>query len=185
MINKVMTGLWGVVALLAASVAMAADMESRSFTVPGHGELELTVPTSWQASVEPSGYVDVPTVVLEPGEGKRFTILITVLYVPEGEKAAPGLDTLQAIVTQSSQEVAPQSVEGTLPLVALEHNGETVGYYFTATDPAPEADGFKYMTQGMLKLGGLLPTFTLLSNEADGEERAMVLQMMAGARHIQ
>jgi len=45
------------------------------------------------------------------------------------------------------------------------------GYYFSATDRAPNPGEYKYLTQGMLPVGELVVTFTILSN--DGGEAAV------------
>jgi hypothetical protein len=50
-----------------------------------------------------------------------------------------------------------------LPIVELAAPG-IVGAYFSATDREPEPDGYKYLTQGILGLGDLKVTFTILVN---------------------
>jgi hypothetical protein len=46
-----------------------------------------------------------------------------------------------------------------------------MGYYFSATDRAPKPGEFKYLTQGILHIGELVASFTILSNDG-GEANA-------------
>jgi hypothetical protein len=58
------------------------------------------------------------------------------------------------------------------------------GFYFFATDAAPGPGGYKFMNRGMLKVGDLAVTFTILTNEGqDGIVRA-ALEMLKSAVHV-
>jgi hypothetical protein len=60
-----------------------------------------------------------------------------------------------------------QAVEKELRVV--EFQGRTgPGFYFSATDRAPKPDEYKFLTQGVVRVGELSVTFTILTN--DGQE---------------
>ncbi|HEY7676568.1 MAG TPA: hypothetical protein VIG69_05830, partial [Candidatus Methylomirabilis sp.] len=59
------------------------------------------------------------------------------------------------------------------------------GYYFSATDRAPKPGEYKFMTQGMLRVGSLLVTFTILTNDGQGNIVADALAMLRSARHVE
>src|SRR5437868_6173819 len=73
-----------------------------------------------------------------------------------------GDSAVKQMVEQAAQDAKAQSVEKTLTIKEL-RGGENVGYYFSATDRAPKADEYKYLTQGMFGLGEVLISFTILT----------------------
>jgi hypothetical protein len=77
-------------------------------------------------------------------------------------------------VRRASDGPKAQAVERELPVV--EFSGPSgFGAYFSATDRAPEPDGYKYLTQGMLAMGEVRVTFTVLVN---GEPAPVVQQAL-------
>ena len=56
------------------------------------------------------------------------------------------------------------------------------GYCFSATDRAPQPGEYKYLTQGIVRVGELSVTFTILTN--DGQEAVVkqALEALKGAR---
>jgi hypothetical protein len=85
------------------------------------------------------------------------------------------------MVSSGADSAKSQAVEASLAIQELK--SETVqGSYFSATDRAPKAGEFKYMTQGAISVQGLPVTFTILSN---GNPKATVepaLRMLRTAR---
>jgi hypothetical protein len=58
-------------------------------------------------------------------------------------------------------------------------NGHT--RYFSATDRAPKPGEYKFMTQGMLQVGELSVTFTILTNEGQELVIKQALDALKGA----
>lgn len=61
--------------------------------------------------------------------------------------------------------------------------GDVSGYLFSLQDKAPPAGEYEFLTQGMLRVGGLRVTFTILSRAREASERAAALEMLRKARH--
>ncbi len=57
-----------------------------------------------------------------------------------------------------------------------------MGCFFTVTDRAPKATEFVYMTSGYVPAGGLLLSFTILSNPGEGMLVARALAAVRSAR---
>jgi len=54
-------------------------------------------------------------------------------------------------------------------------------HYFSVMDRAPKPGEYKYMPQGIVRLGQVLTTFTLFRNEAPESLVAEALAMLKGA----
>ncbi len=106
---------------------------------------------------------------------------MTPLFSFREDVVMPAFGKVRDIVERSAKDVASQAVEETIEIKELQ--GDSVaGYYFTATDKAPKPGEFKYMTQGMFRVGDVGPTFTILTN--DGGESVILdaLAMLKGAK---
>ena len=58
-------------------------------------------------------------------------------------------------------------MEGALPIQEFKGT-EGRGFYFSATDRAPVPGEYKYLTQGIIRVGEIALAFTVLTN--DGQE---------------
>jgi len=94
-------------------------------------------------------------------------VLITAIWPIAPATKMPDDDTIRSQVVTSAKKIEPQSVEGRLALQELKgKNGR--GFYFAATDRAPNPGEYKYLTQGIIRVGDIALSFTVLTN--DGEE---------------
>ena len=84
-------------------------------------------------------------------------------------------------VRRASDEPKARAVERELPVV--EFSGPTgFGAYFSATDRAPEPDGYKYLTQGMFVMSDVQITFTVLVNGETAPVWQQVLEVLKTIR---
>jgi hypothetical protein len=166
--------------LAASEKATAAASEARpagatgmqSFAVPGHGELRVVLPEGW-TTVEvrrPPG--DLPTFVFRPVANAGIKLLVSVI-APRADSnlTAPALKSL---ITSAANHLLPTSVEQSLTLQEL-RVPSGLGYRFSLTDRAPKPGEYKYMTQGMVPIGRLALTFTLLSKSPTGLQEMLAL----------
>jgi hypothetical protein len=164
--------------------AAAAQTKERSYTLPDHGVFQMKVPASWKDEVlEPTDKRMPPRIVLKPASGDLFQILITPFW--KASEDAPSLsDTMARQMVQRAVEAAqPNAAEKTLKIVELQ--GATGrGYYFFATDKAPEQGSYKFLTQGILPVGELAVAFTILTNDAKKDVESAALTMLRGATQI-
>jgi hypothetical protein len=168
-------------AFIAAGAEQTAD---RRYPLPEHGVFQMKVPASWKDEVQqPDDNRLPPAISFRPASGDQFLILISPIW--KVKKDAPLLtdDDLQKMVQRAADGAQPNAVEKTLKIIELQ-GASGRGYYFSATDKAPEAGGYKYLTQGALLVGELTVTFTILTNVDKRDVESAALTMLKGAIHV-
>jgi hypothetical protein len=150
--------------LLVATLAGAESTTVRTFVVPEHGSLQLSVPESWPVELRDAPNRTLPTIAFGPNEGATYQVLITPLAPARKDGPPLAASAVKQMVEQAAQDAKAQSVEKTLVIKELK-SGNNAGYYFSATDRAPKPDEYKNLTQGIFSLGEVLLTFTILTND--------------------
>ena len=89
---------------------------------------------------------------------------------------------MRAEVQQTAQQAQSQAVEAHIEVKEL-MGTSAKGYYFFATDRAPKPGEYKYMTQGILPVGELVVTFTVLTNDGQMPVVEAALEMLRRAVH--
>ena len=116
-----------------------------------------------------------PTIVFTQKTGASFTVLITPTRPAKKDTPKKTAEQIRELVRQAAESVKLQAVEETIDL--FEFKGTSgLGYNFFATDRAPKQGEHRYITQGMLGVGELLLTFTILTNEG---QQAIVTQALS------
>jgi hypothetical protein len=168
-------------ALLSVTSAAAGEL-----VVPlgKQGDLVLMLPDGWKAQVR-SPRPDLPPTVLVTAEREQdMKMLVTPIWRADGAAPMPTKDDVRNWVVKSSEQAKTRSVEKTLPLKDFSA-GPISGYYFTATDTAPEPDGYKFLAQGAGLLGDLRIPFTILMNGEPGANREAALGVIKSIRKRQ
>ena len=175
--------LLGLCLVAAFTCANAQDTVTRKYPLANHGVFQLQVPRSWQEELRQPPRDYPPTIVLTPKAGSSFQILITPMFAVREGMTMPSAARIKASVERAAENAKHQAVEKTVPVKELKGPAAT-GYYFSVTDRAPKPGEYKYMTQGILRVGAVTPTFTILTN--DGAESIVIqaLNMLEGARHL-
>jgi len=150
--------------LLVATLAAAESTTVRTFVIPEHGSVQLSAPESWPVEMRDAHNRTLPTIAFGPNEGATYQVLITPLAPTRKDGPPLAASAVKQMVEQAAQEARTQSVEKTLTIKELK-GGNNAGYYFSATDRAPKPDEYKNLTQGVLSLGDVLLTFTILTND--------------------
>ncbi len=169
-----------VASLLIAASALALAPSPKVFQLPGHGSLTLLVPEGWVAEMKlPEGQLP-PTITLAPRSGAKFVVSVTVDGSRASVERMPDDDAIRSEVAAAAKSAESQSVEGVLPLQEIV-GVDGRGFYFTATDRAPKPREAKYLTQGIIRAGGISLAFTVLTN--DGQETVVraALEMLRTA----
>jgi hypothetical protein len=162
--------------LLFASLATAGGTAPRHFALPDHGVFEITVPVDWQEQIRRPPNRLPPTIKFHPKAGSSFEVLMTPLWPIEGKAPPTDAATIRKEVKSAAARVSSQAVEKQIEVHELKGSNGT-GYYFSATDKAPNPGEYKYMTQGILPVGRLVVTFTILTN--DGRDSAVTQSLKA------
>ena len=92
-------------------------------------------------------------------------------------------DEMRRDVERAAERAKPQAVEKTIEVKELS-GSSSLGYYFSATDRAPAPGEYKYLTQGMIRVGGLVVTFTILTNDGQAAIVADAVAMIGSASHV-
>jgi hypothetical protein len=165
-------------------IATAAEKTGeRRYTVPGHGVLKMKVPSSWKDEVKQQSESLPPTIALKPASGNQFIIFI-IPFWKESEDAPDINDYLiHRMVERAADANQPNVVEKNLKIIYLDGSSGD-GYYFSATNKAPQKDDYKFLTQGALRVDELVVTFSILTNdEKEGVENT-ALEMIKSATHV-
>jgi hypothetical protein len=154
--------------LLAFGAAVAGELTIRQFALPGLGTLTMPVPDAWNSQIRPSIDGLPPTLALTAKSGPAFELLITA----SAEADAAALRRQVKRMARAAKALASEHALSIMPL-----KGATgVGYYFTATDRRPAAGGYKFLTQGVMPVGGKAIVFTMRSSDgADATVSAALL----------
>jgi hypothetical protein len=168
-----------------AVIAAAAEQtKDRRYPLSGHGVFKMKVPASWKEEVKQQSDKLPPTITFQPASGAQFLIVINPFW--RESEDAPELNdyVVHRMVQRAADANQPNAVEKTLKLIYLEGSSGR-GYYFSATDKAPEKGGYKFLTQGALLVDELAVTFTILTNDGQKDVESAALDMVKGATHAQ
>ena len=172
-------GLFAFVMFFVPTVAVAADGETKRFPFPGLGTLQLEVPKSWQHRISQPRRGSSSTLVLTSDRGPTFQVLISPLLTRRPGTPFPEPRDLRKEAEQSARIFQPQAVEKEIRIQELKGRA-AIGYYYSLTDRAPKPGEFKYMTQGMVRLGDALLAFTLLANDGYAAIRDRMIAALQG-----
>jgi hypothetical protein len=173
------------VLLSCVAVSSAADATAaRKYALPQRGSFQMNVPAGWSDELrQPQGSLP-PTIAFRAREGKPFDVLVTPIWRARADVPVATKDAIKQSVQKAADEVKSQAVERTIPIVEFA-SSTGPGFYFSATDKAPNPGEYKYMTQGMLKVSDLTVTFTILTNDGQEQVAQDALAMLKSAVHVQ
>jgi hypothetical protein len=154
-----------------ASAGLAAETtpektQPRSFDVPRHGKLTLSLPETWKHEVREAPGNLPPTVVLRPREGDDFKTLITPIGNPNDGPNFIKPENLKRMLQGNLQMMLPGAVEKDVAIQEFKAKGGT-GYYFLVTDKAPKPGEYPYAVRSVVNVGDLLLSVTVLSRSKD------------------
>ena len=163
-----------------SAIGQTGSVAERRYTLPDHGQFVIQVPRDWHDELRQPPNRLPPTIVFGPASGKPFQILMTTLWPATKGRPPQSRAQLHASVERAAQAVKGQAVERELQVVEFQGRSGP-GFYFSATDPAPKPGEYRFMTQGILQVGGLSVTFTILTNEGQAGVVKQALAALQGA----
>jgi hypothetical protein len=164
--------------LIASAPAVAEQYAVKRYVLPSYGEIEFTIPADWKDDIRRPPNKLPPTIRFTTPNEQHMSMLITLLWPDRPDMKMPGADWMKSRLEEAKKGIQSQAVEDELVTHSFT-GGSGNGFYFKATDRSPEKNDFKYMTHGMLRIGEVLASFTILNNEghhAQAEEGLAVLQ---------
>ena len=168
---------------LSANTALAEEKILRRYVLPDHGSIQLKAPVSWKHELQLPPSHPAPTIVFKPKSGPIFEILITPIRLATKDGDVPNSEKIKQIVEKGAEHAKLRSVEKSIPVKEL-RGTDNRGYYFFATDREPEPEGYKYMTQGTIRVGTLIVMFTILTNDGQDNVIADALSMFKSSSHV-
>ena len=175
--------LLGMLLLVAPLMVLAGGTTSREYLLSGHGNLALQVPSGWRDQVKRPAKRMPPTITFSPKSGNLFQVIVTPIWSHRKDHKLPSGRKIRPLVESSIQDISRQAVEQSI--APREITGKQGGgYYFSATSKSPKPGDFKYLSQGMIRIGELLTTFTILSKDGAEKDVQSALAMIRGARQI-
>jgi hypothetical protein len=167
---------------MAVAGASADGPALRRYELPNHDTLELALPAGWSDElVQPQG-AGPPTIEIAVTGGRVPQVFIRPEWADPTANDIRELPQLRDAVRDLAERIQPEAAE---PYLEVRHiaGSNGVGFYFTATERNPRADGFKFMNQGALQAGDLTLWFTILTNEGQDTVAVEALAMLQGAVH--
>ena len=171
--------LAAVSALVFAQPGRAADAPKR-YALERGGFLQLKVPAGWREEIDAK--TQPPVISFRPAEGQPFMVSVVPAQAAEG-KRAPSRQELRAEVRQMAGAIQPFAVESDIKLKEFAGSAGP-GFQFLATDSAPAAGEFKYMTRGKFNVGDVSATFTILTNDGQDAVVRAALAMLKSATRV-
>ena len=144
--------------------AKTSQIEKRNFKIPQHGELILSVPSSWEQNIRQPSNELPPTITFSPDKGDEFKVLITALWSPKKDKDFNKSQNIKRLIENDLRGMLPRAVEKDVEIKKITGvDGE--GFYFLVTDKTPEPDGYPYAIRAGVGVGDLLLSVTVLSRD--------------------
>jgi hypothetical protein len=170
--------------LVITTSAVALADSPQAFELADHGALTLLMPEGWVGEMKQPRSQLSPTITVAPRSGAKFAITITARWPTASARNILDNNTIRSEVAGAAKSAESQSVEGVLALQEIK-GVDGRGFYFAATDRAPKPGEAKYLTQGIIRVGGISLAFTILTN--DGQETVVrsALDMLRTAVHRQ
>jgi len=170
-----------VVATTTAS-AQTGTASGRRFTLPDHGSFVIQVPADWKEELRQPPNRLPPTITFAQGSGQPFQVLLTTIWPASKDRPPQSREQLRAMVERGAQGAKAQAVEKDLPIIEFQGRSGP-GFYFSATDRAPRPGEFKSLTHGIVRVGELAVSFTILTNEGQHPIVKQAIDALKGAVH--
>lgn len=170
-------GLWG---LLGATAAVASE---HAYPLQNHTGLVLSVPDDWKEEIKRARADGPQSLFFTPQNGTAFAVAVTPIVAMKDGSNIPDTATIRGLVSASAQRLAPRAVEKQLAIKPIV-GPSCKGYYFFATDRAPAPGEWKYLTEGIARVGSIDVAFDILSNDGHEAVAKAALDMIRHARYV-
>ena len=155
---------------------------SRSYRMGTVGNLEMSVPSSWQDNSKTLDKPQGVTLAYRLPSRTDFYMKVTAVWIPP-EKRSSEPDQVRRAVERSARAIVGSS--NSLPELTKIASTSGNGYYFQTPgyDRFPIGE-FHYIIAGVLDLGGVTFVFTTYTNSKDLPEIGDALRVVESARFV-
>jgi hypothetical protein len=164
-------------AVLFCFQASASDVESRHFALKDESSLRFDIPKTWRSQ---SQQIEKPAGVqirVDAPKEAPFLILMTAFQPRSKRKTSFDLKSIRKVVQGAADQLKNKAVETAIPVRAL-NASHAAGYYISVTDKSPKPGDYKFLNQGLGRIGPLHMSFTILSNDGSGKVMAAAMAMV-------
>ena len=183
MLRKSLFAILSLGLVLSTASAQTINTSGRRYALPDNGFFVAQVPSDWKDQLQQPPNRQPPTIVFSPGSGKSFQVLMTVIWPMPKDRSPLSRDELRSLVERSAQQAKSQAVESELPVKEFQGRSGP-GFYFSATDRAPKPGEYKFLTQGVMRVGQLSVAFTILTNEGQELIVKQAFDLLKSAVHV-
>jgi len=168
--------------LVVTGPASAKDT-TRSYNMPEHGVLQMSLPSTWEEKVDQPKGGYPPTITLTSRTGNRMQMIITPLWSMSQKKGFNNPSKLKSILERDGKDMLPGSADGRFEVREIKRRDGNL-FYFTLRKKEPKPGEYKYATRAELGTGGLLLSVVILTDSEDSKQLQAALDALKGARHI-
>ncbi len=161
------------------------QIESESFTIPGHGILTLDVPRVWNYNFTIKGNNNPPIITfynLDKDKEEIYQLNLSVLWEDGFKRNISSPEYIQSLVEETGEQALINSDQTELSLKKITGQ-DGVGYLFNLSDSGANTGEYQFLTQGALAVGKLLLIFSLFSNEDESILQQALLKIIMSAQH--
>ena len=160
----------------------AEEADIRRYELRDDNSIELKMPTSWKSELKDGPQLPYATITLQPRTGSPFDILISPIVFQDNDTSSLSAKDIRRRVQAGINVIRNRAIEKEVEIKEL--NGSTgPGYYYTVTDRAPKSGEYKYMTSGIVRVGNLAVSFTVLTNDGQQKVIDQALAILRNAIH--
>jgi len=173
---------WSIAAgALALTAAAAEERAARTYALAGHGNLELTYPSSWRDEVRPPSGTGSPTIMLRPAEGDEFLVMITPLWSPTNDRAFNSAEQVRKHLDRDRKGMLKLAAEKEIVLRSF-GDPASVGFYFQATLEEPNPGEQPHVLRAGRGVSDLLLSATIFTRHENSADAREALAMLSTAR---
>ena len=161
------------------------QIESESFTIPGHGVLTLDVPRVWNYNFTIKDSNEPPIITfynLDKDKEEIYQLNLSVLWEDGFKRNISSPEYIQSLVEKTGKQALINSDQTNLSLKKITGQ-DGVGYLFNLSDSGVNTDEYQFLTQGALAVGKLLLIFSLFSNDNESILQEALLKIIMSAQH--
>ena len=161
------------------------QIESESFTIPGHGVLTLDVPRVWNYNFTIKDSNEPPIITfynLDKDKEEIYQLNLSVLWEDGFKRNISSPEYIQSLVEKTGKQALINSDQTNLSLKKITGQ-DGVGYLFNLSDSGAKTGEYQFLTQGALAVGKLLLIFSLFSNDNESILQEALLKIIMSAQH--
>ena len=161
------------------------QIESESFTIPGHGVLTLDVPRVWNYNFTIKDSNEPPIITfynLDKDKEEIYQLNLSVLWEDGFKRNISSPEYIQSLVEKTGKQALINSDQTNLSLKKITGQ-DGVGYLFNLSDSGVNTYEYQFLTQGALAVGKLLLIFSLFSNDNESILQEALLKIIMSAQH--